>query len=692
MNGLNSNARCPTCGAELPAGAPQAMCPRCLLLGVAAPTETGDGTTAARPVPPSIESLRSAFPQLEILEFIGQGGMGCVFKARQTQLNRVVALKILPESLARTGGFAERSAREARALAALSHPNIVTVHDFGRAGEFYYLLMEYVDGVNLRQALRAGRFTPEQALAIVPPLCDALQYAHDRGIVHRDIKPENILLDRAGTVKVADFGIARMLAADDPPPPTAKTRGAGAQTEAEPRATGSAATGRTGKGAVGTPGYMAPEQVEPPHRADHRADIFSLGVVFYEMLTGEAPGDRFEPPSSHLSGIQIDVRLDEVVLRALEREPARRYQKVSELKTAVETVATPSGSTSPARAAVSQQGAVPPRIAEVKAAMRALKGPSIGMVVTGAITPLVLGLLLLTGVLSPDPWILLPFLFVLLASGLMIFGALRMRSLASRRQAMAGVIAGFTLAFVNLACLPFCVWAFTALSRDDVRGAFPDGLVSGSRPGGTPPVTQAILAGLVVGLSILASVTVFLALLPDRYSSVARIHVGHVSAEDDFRTLAHPAYDPYRLTTEFEKLRSSAVLHPVIEQLGLNQRWGKQLGRGAPLRTPETLEILRRQMDIRQARNTHLLEIRVSSEDGHEAAELVNAIAESYRRVRGAGSVEIVDMAESDPRAIRPNRKIGLFSGAALAVLLGLVTSGLTLVLATRHRPGLRVS
>jgi serine/threonine protein kinase len=138
--------------------------------------------------------------------------MGVVYKARQKTLNRFVALKLLAPERVRDAKFAERFAREAQALAALNHPHIVTVYDFGQAGGFYYLLMEFVDGVNLRQLLRARKFTPEEALAIVPPLCDALQFAHDRGIVHRDIKPENLLLNKAGRVKVADFGIAKMLA------------------------------------------------------------------------------------------------------------------------------------------------------------------------------------------------------------------------------------------------------------------------------------------------------------------------------------------------------------------------------------------------------------------------------------------------------------------------------------------------
>jgi type II secretory pathway pseudopilin PulG/predicted Ser/Thr protein kinase len=257
--------------------------------------------------------LADAFPQLEILELIGQGGMGFVFKARQLKLERLVALKILPQTFSTDPAFAERFTREGRVLARLNHPNIVTIHDFGQANGLFYLLMEYVDGVNLRQAMRAGRFTPEQALAVVPKICDALQFAHNEGILHRDIKPENILLDAKGRVKIADFGIAKLIG----------------QPHSDAKLTASGGT-------LGTPHYMAPEQIEKPAAVDHRADIYSLGVVFYEMLTGELPLGKFQPPSKK---VEVDVRLDDVVLHALEKEPERRYQQASEVKTAVDTLA-----------------------------------------------------------------------------------------------------------------------------------------------------------------------------------------------------------------------------------------------------------------------------------------------------------------------------------------------------------------
>jgi serine/threonine protein kinase len=321
----DSSPKCPQCGATLKENAPAGLCPNCLMaLNLKTETAFTDDTPAAQPpLPP--EQIAPHFPQLEILECLGRGGMGVVYKARQKTLNRFVALKLLAPERVGDAKFAERFTREAQALAALNHPNIVTIYDFGQAGGFYYLLMEFVDGVNLRQLLRARKFTPEEALAIVPPLCDALQFAHDRGIVHRDIKPENLLLDKNGRVKVADFGIARMLGGEGDPVSSVK---------GERVATGG--SDLTQNTAVGTPGYSAPEQKTNPQRVDSRADIYSLGVVFYEMLTGELPGKGIEAPSRK---VHIDVRLDEIVLRALEKEPERRYQKASDLKTQVETIA-----------------------------------------------------------------------------------------------------------------------------------------------------------------------------------------------------------------------------------------------------------------------------------------------------------------------------------------------------------------
>jgi serine/threonine protein kinase len=173
--------------------------------------------------------------------------------------------------------------------------------------------MEYVDGPNLREIERANKLSTREALQIIPQICEALQFAHDEGVVHRDVKPENVLLDKKGRVKIADFGLAKILGRE---PRDLRLTGA--------------------RDVVGTPHYMAPEQVEHPQEVDHRADIYSLGVVFYEMLTGELPLGKFAPPSQK---VQVDVRLDEIVLHTLEKEPSRRYQHASQVKTDVETIA-----------------------------------------------------------------------------------------------------------------------------------------------------------------------------------------------------------------------------------------------------------------------------------------------------------------------------------------------------------------
>jgi serine/threonine protein kinase/multidrug efflux pump subunit AcrA (membrane-fusion protein) len=274
--------------------------------------------------PPTPEQLAPLFPELEILSLLGRGGMGAVYKARQKSLDRLVGLKILPPEIAADPSFASRFTREAQALAKLHHPHIVTLFEFGQRGQpdapLYFFLMEFIDGLSLRQLISAGTVAPTHALAIVPQICDALQFAHDHGIVHRDIKPENILLTQSGQVKIADFGIAKLI--------------------------GDAPELHTQDSSLGTPGYMAPEQLAPksilsplspsPSPVDHRADIYALGVVFYQLLTGELPRGHFPLPSQK---VLLDVRLDTVVLRALATDPDRRYQSATQVKTEIETIA-----------------------------------------------------------------------------------------------------------------------------------------------------------------------------------------------------------------------------------------------------------------------------------------------------------------------------------------------------------------
>jgi serine/threonine protein kinase len=374
---MASETKCSNCGKVIGESAPAGLCPECLLKGgLETGMDLGDETQAItgdkkeRFVPPTASELEPLFPQLEILELIGQGGMGAVYKARQKELDRIVALKILPPDIGQDEAFAERFSREAKALAKLNHPGIVTIHDFGKVNlktppdgrapllqgrdatkdeqtdqttstvpttPLYFFLMEFVDGVNIRQLLDGGRVSPREALAIVPQICDALQFAHDHGIVHRDIKPENILMDRRGNVKVADFGLAKIVANWDS---RSDSQSMENETSSEPSSS-LTVSGRI----MGTPKYMSPEQIKAPGEVDHRADIYALGVVLYQMLTGKLPDKQWQPPSKKVS---VDVRLDEIVLRALDQDPNLRYQSVSEFKTQIDTL---SGSTEEASSA-----------------------------------------------------------------------------------------------------------------------------------------------------------------------------------------------------------------------------------------------------------------------------------------------------------------------------------------------------
>ncbi|MFO0976435.1 MAG: serine/threonine-protein kinase [Planctomycetaceae bacterium] len=258
---------------------------------------------------PSREDLAPLFPDFEIQDLLGFGGMGCVYKARQTRLDRAVAIKILPKELARDELFAERFAREARAMARLNHPNVVRVYDFGQAGDVCFLIMEFMDGMNLRELLNAGSLPAGEVFRIFEQVCLALDYAHREGVVHRDIKPENILFSKTGHASLADFGLARLAMDSGCEVSLTQTRQA-----------------------MGTLNYMAPEQWENPKTVDHRADIYALGILLYELLTGRVPRGSF-PPASGLCG--SPVAIDAVINKALQVDPALRYQSVLEMAQAM---------------------------------------------------------------------------------------------------------------------------------------------------------------------------------------------------------------------------------------------------------------------------------------------------------------------------------------------------------------------
>jgi serine/threonine protein kinase len=249
---------------------------------------------------------------VEPIEFIGRGGMGAVYKGHQKILDRIVALKVMPPRGADGGSIIHRFESEARLLARFNHPNVVAVYQYGLAGNLPYFTMDFVDGPSLRQRLKSGALIPSEAVKLFLQLCDGLQHAHQFGVIHRDIKPENLLVDKGGLLKIADFGLAKL-------------NGDRASTEWQTR------DGRR----MGTIYYMAPEQLEKPQAVDHRADIYSAGVVLYEMLTGELPIGRFSAPSKKA---KVDSSWDVVLDKALEKDVTRRYQHIGEFKQAVEAV------------------------------------------------------------------------------------------------------------------------------------------------------------------------------------------------------------------------------------------------------------------------------------------------------------------------------------------------------------------
>ncbi len=277
------------------------------------------GMPAAQPgftplfVAPSPAELNQRLPQFEILELLGQGGMGAVYKARQPRLDRFVAIKLLPPLPDDdVHSFGERFEREARAMAQLNHPNIVTVHDFGETEDgLRYFVMEYVDGTDLHKAIASRRVTAAHVLAWAPQICAGLSYAHSQNLVHRDIKPANILISKEGQVKVGDFGLAKLIG-----------------TSRDMSLTQSQV-------AMGTPDYAAPEAMRAGADVDQRADLYSFGVVLYEMLTGIVPRGAWKAPSALGP---VDPRLDRIVIKAMQPDREHRYQRMTEIAEALEEV------------------------------------------------------------------------------------------------------------------------------------------------------------------------------------------------------------------------------------------------------------------------------------------------------------------------------------------------------------------
>ncbi|MAG94797.1 MAG: hypothetical protein CMJ48_13800 [Planctomycetaceae bacterium] len=537
---MSEQSTCPECGAEIPLERAGAPCPACLLrIGLetwthrnhAAPSDGGEHPDFEAPQP---AELSRTFPQLEVLRLIGKGGMGAVYHARQKSLDRDVALKIINPEIVGEAGFEERFIREARALARLNHPNVVTVYDFGQTEGVFYFVMEFVDGVTLRETLEGGPLQPREALKVVPHLCDALQYAHDEGVVHRDIKPENILVDRRGRVKIADFGLAKLL--DDSAAPSTLT-----------------GTHEV----MGTLRYMAPEQMEGTHAVDHRADIYSLGVVFYELLTGETPMGRFAPPSKK---VHIDVRLDDVVLRTLEREPNRRYQQASQLKTDIQTIE---------HAPAAPATGTPATPSDEENPLDVLKIPATGLLVAGIID--CVGLLIALVVVASQNVSSGEALLIVglqLAGPFVVAGAWAMLYGGSGRVAFIGVCAalipnmsGF---FFGIA---FAVVALVHLTKPEVRRAFRERSKSvdfGERQFLLASAAIAIVGSLGIGTACILAGDL-------TWRLVLRANWGITySANSHFRAIAGVA-DP---TGQFAMLGAILVLG--LATLGLAMRMQKR--------------------------------------------------------------------------------------------------------------------
>ena len=328
---METSRFCPQCRQPLAPDAPEGLCPQCLLHAAAGPRPSGAGDGLPDDLIDIADpaEVSKKLPQFEILALLGRGGMGVVYEARQVQLDRIVALKILPPVDALSPDFVARFTREARALAKLNHPNIVAVHDFGESNGLYFIVMEYVDGANLRQLQQGRKLSPPaEALAIIPKICEALA-ARARGGARASGRQ-----------------------AGEPPhrhqrPREDRRFRAGEMLRREPLDMALTVSGM----AIGTMRYMASSKWINPETVDHRADIYSLGVVFYELLTGVLPVGHFELPSQKAS---VDARLDQIVLHALERLPERRYQQAREVKTDIEHVAsTPRPAAASASAAAS---------------------------------------------------------------------------------------------------------------------------------------------------------------------------------------------------------------------------------------------------------------------------------------------------------------------------------------------------
>jgi hypothetical protein len=256
---------------------------------------------------PGVEELQPLFPGYEVSLFVAQGGMGAVYKAHQVSLDRPVAIKILPRQFGEDPQFRESFQAEARAMARLNHPNLIAVYDFGAIDGMLYIIMEYVEGKSLFHSAHGKTVEQVEAARLAAGICQGLAHAHQHQILHRDIKPANILLTAHAEPKIGDFGLARPVGHHE-----------GEET------------------IFGTPGYTAPEVLNHPERVDQRADLYSTGVILYELLTGHLPGESWQPPSAVA---KVDPAFDPIVRRAMHPSPEMRYADAKEMAEHLESLA-----------------------------------------------------------------------------------------------------------------------------------------------------------------------------------------------------------------------------------------------------------------------------------------------------------------------------------------------------------------